>query len=390
MTACDTLYMDVAPRGIKRKRNAGDDVGSTIRRKLHHELKEVHKATKKAKSFEVRKMIKRLKFPRSRGTDTSELEDLKTQLLVLKHLDVEVVGNTAFKTKICKRKQLYSHEHVKVAIEEEIGSNILTLAQPGTPAYRTQTKLLSSKNLAEQVTSAVQAVQLKVSPQDREQMTRPTEGQEGQLGVAHSESESEGDDESASGAVTEDENDNIGGDDEEWESGTVEETDATDEEDTHGNEQNVATKLSRAHSTFLPSLAVGFVPGDSDDPDWEDEAKIAEVDKQKNRRGQRARRAIWEKKYGRNANHKKKELEQQKLRKQQVKKHIDSKRQNNQHERVKRPDTNADMKRGRKPAEPPTPRANERPLHPSWEAKKRLKEQRVPHIVPSQGKKIVF
>ncbi|KAM6494230.1 BUD22 domain containing protein [Amanita muscaria] len=383
--------MDVAPRGVKRKRNASDDVYSTIRRKLHHELKEVHKATKKAKSFEVRKMIKRLKFPRSRGTDTSE--DLKTQLLVLKHLDVEIVGNTAFKTKISKRKQLYSNEHVKVALEEEIGSDILALAQPGTPAYRAQSKLLSSKNLAERVTSAVQAMQLKVSPQDREQMTRPTEGQEGQLGVAHSESEPEGDDESASGAGTEDENDNIGDVDEEWESGTVEETGAassTDEEDTHGNEKNVATKLSRAHSTFLPSLAVGFVPGDSDDPDLEAEAKIAEVDKQKNRRGQRARRAIWEKKYGRNANHKKKELEQQKLRKQQVKKHKDSKRQNNQHEHVMRRDTNADTKRGQKPAEPPTSRANERPLHPSWEAKKRLKEQSVSHIVPSQGKRIVF
>ena len=34
--------------------------------------------------------------------------------------------------------------------------------------------------------------------------------------------------------------------------------------------------------------------------------------------------------------------------------------------------------------------ARERPLHPSWEAKRRLKEKMAASIVPSQGQKIVF
>ena len=33
---------------------------------------------------------------------------------------------------------------------------------------------------------------------------------------------------------------------------------------------------------------------------------------------------------------------------------------------------------------------DDRPLHPSWEAKRRLKENMTASIVPSQGKKIVF
>lgn len=32
----------------------------------------------------------------------------------------------------------------------------------------------------------------------------------------------------------------------------------------------------------------------------------------------------------------------------------------------------------------------DKPLHPSWEAKKRLKEKQNPVILPAQGKKIIF
>ncbi|KAK0464608.1 BUD22-domain-containing protein [Desarmillaria tabescens] len=66
-------------------------------------------------------------------------------------------------------------------------------------------------------------------------------------------------------------------------------------------------KSSTGASTFLPSLSVGFIKG-NEDSDWSDsDAKAGDIEQKKNRRGQRARRAIWEKKYGKNANHKKKE-----------------------------------------------------------------------------------
>ena len=51
------------------------------------------------------------------------------------------------------------------------------------------------------------------------------------------------------------------------------------------------TKASAAESTFLPSLSVGFVRGDSDASDWSDAEANAADGVRKNRRGQRARRA---------------------------------------------------------------------------------------------------
>ncbi|SGZ33635.1 BQ5605_C041g11981 [Microbotryum silenes-dioicae] len=61
-------------------------------------------------------------------------------------------------------------------------------------------------------------------------------------------------------------------------------------------------------SAFLPSLAAGYVSySDSDDDDakWVKDAERQDKreEKRKNRRGQRARQAIWEKKYGSGANH---------------------------------------------------------------------------------------
>lgn len=71
-------------------------------------------------------------------------------------------------------------------------------------------------------------------------------------------------------------------------------------------------------STFLPALNVGYTIGDSDrssDSDIDDRAldKLERERARKNRRGQRARRAIWEQKYGKSAKHLTK-LQQQKHR----------------------------------------------------------------------------
>ncbi|TFK74800.1 hypothetical protein BDN72DRAFT_892813 [Pluteus cervinus] len=52
-----------------------------------------------------------------------------------------------------------------------------------------------------------------------------------------------------------------------------------------------SASTSKSQSTFLPSLSVGFIRGDSDS-EWSDsEAKVADLSERKNRRGQRARRA---------------------------------------------------------------------------------------------------
>jgi hypothetical protein len=120
--------------------------------------------------------------------------------------------------------------------------------------------------------------------------------------------------------------------------------------------------------------------------------------------------SIWEKKYGKNANHKKQEQGAEQLGKRRARQDVpraDRHRQNTS----SAPDTGF---RGRSEATSPSfgwakrnklstervPRGEtppkttstleRRPLHPSWEAKKKLKEKQSVEIVSAQGKKIRF
>ncbi|OAA79379.1 Bud-site selection protein, BUD22 [Akanthomyces lecanii RCEF 1005] len=149
-------------------------------------------------------------------------------------------------------------------------------------------------------------------------------------------------------------------------------------------------------STFLPSLMGGYVSGS-------ESASDVDLAPPKKRRGQRARRAIWEQKYGSNA------------------KHIKDAANNKGRGR----DDGWDMKRGAVDASdsrtpwkkgvknpfssasagsgagagrsqqqetrrlpPPTKRDDEGPLHPSWEARKKAKESL--KATSFAGSKVVF
>ncbi|KAE8333218.1 Bud-site selection protein, partial [Aspergillus sergii] len=146
-------------------------------------------------------------------------------------------------------------------------------------------------------------------------------------------------------------------------------------------------------TTFLPSLTMGgYFSGSESEPEDID----GQQPRRKNRMGQQARRALWEKKYGSGANHVKQQQQQQKRSR----------------------DNGWDMRRGatdgsegprgrrgqgRGPAErsqhggdrpqrgPPAQRRkpeDDKPLHPSWEAAKRAKEQKA--TAAFQGKKVTF
>jgi len=161
-----------------------------------------------------------------------------------------------------------------------------------------------------------------------------------------------------------------------------------------------ATNIVRAKTDFLPSLTMGgYWSGSESGP--EDDVDVAP---RKNRRGQRARQQIWEKKYGKGA------------------KHI----QNTNSNRTSGRDDGWDAKRGaqesggarRRPdmnnrpfskdsgpqryiaiggnAIQVVPRnrviekavADNKPLHPSWEAAKKAKEQK--QTAAFAGKKVTF
>ncbi|KAL4984017.1 Bud-site selection protein [Aspergillus falconensis] len=171
-----------------------------------------------------------------------------------------------------------------------------------------------------------------------------------------------------------------------------------------------ASKTPATSTTFLPSLMMGgYWSGSESEPE-----ELEEAPKRKNRMGQQARRALWEKKYGAAANHIK--AEQQKGKNGKGKGGRDA-----GWDLRKGATGDGDRDRGRKKfgtgsnamamsgkdrfgagagagaakegpavggrskkAKP----QDDKPLHPSWEAARKAKEQKA--MASFQGKKVVF
>ena len=158
-------------------------------------------------------------------------------------------------------------------------------------------------------------------------------------------------------------------------------------------------------TTFLPSLSLGgYWSGSESASDLSDTAQQQQP--RKNRRGQQARRALWEKKFGKNANH-------LKMQSQNRDEGWDPRRgARDGDERGKRGrgrgrgrggmrnerGEGGEKGRGQGPvrsgansetvAARKTKPATDGPLHPSWEAAKKAKEQK--KTAAFQGKKVVF
>lgn len=157
-------------------------------------------------------------------------------------------------------------------------------------------------------------------------------------------------------------------------------------------------KLPLNSTTFLPSLSIGGYWSGSES--GADDPSATDIQPRRNRRGQQARRQLWEKKFGRNANH---------IKKQEMNRDWGSDlRRGASDGRGRGRDGDRDSggmgKRdggrqgGRGPmisganSDPIKPRAKppavEGPLHPSWVAAKKAKEQK--KAVAFKGKKVVF
>lgn len=255
-------------------------------------------------------------------------------------MDHEIIANTALKTKLNKDRVLLENEHFQAATLKELSTNLLVPEPTGTPGSKVQSRLLSSKILAVEIATVVEdlrnVLQPKLDPtveiveEDVERPKKQKKGsqvrdkstgfaslvdQNGQEGGNDLLPEIGEEDEAGweSGTVGDDEQEQGGG----WESGSLEgEDDGLDDEsgeysDVSNEELQIAPSITKPpkkptvsaptrvpskptgmQSTFLPSLSVGFVRGGSDDSEMsENEAKVADIDLKKNRRGQRARRA---------------------------------------------------------------------------------------------------
>ncbi|KAF8537283.1 Bud-site selection protein [Trichophaea hybrida] len=139
-------------------------------------------------------------------------------------------------------------------------------------------------------------------------------------------------------------------------------------------EKEKKPKAPVATSHFLPSLMCGYVSGRDSDPDadwYKKQGKKRgppEKKERKNRMGQQARRALWERKFGKRANHVQKE---------------------EQEEREKRERKEAKASKRAAAGE----KTQEGPLHPSWEAARKAKEKQAQvaaALMKPQGKKITF
>ncbi|KAJ5168636.1 uncharacterized protein N7482_004230 [Penicillium canariense] len=153
-------------------------------------------------------------------------------------------------------------------------------------------------------------------------------------------------------------------------------------------------------TTFLPSLMMGGYWSGSEEA-TDDEA-AAGPQKRKNRMGQQARRALWEKKYGSQANHVQEEQKKQKWSRDSG---WDTRKgatggSGGRGDRggrggfgggQGRPQNHYDDRSGFRQGHVDKPRGPPKdtgPLHPSWEAKRKLKEQA--STATFQGKKVVF
>ena len=153
-------------------------------------------------------------------------------------------------------------------------------------------------------------------------------------------------------------------------------------------------------TTFLPSLMMGGYWSGSESGGDEDIADTRP--RRKNRMGQQARRALWEKKYGDGANHVQKHKHKEGRdsgwdpRKGAMDDHDDSrgKRGKGKGDNSTQASYVLDYHRQRgesSKAETATQRkkpVEKMPLHPSWEAARRAKEQKAQ--ASFQGKKIIF
>ncbi|KAJ6613343.1 Bud-site selection protein [Mycena sp. CBHHK59/15] len=320
-----------APRGTKRKRPepAKEDPARKLAGKLHHDMKDVRKAAKKARTFETQRLVKKLKGLRARpNASEPEIRTIEAELAELKTIDHDALAHTALRTRLLKDKRLAA----AVLLDE------LTLHLAPSPATaKLHARLLSAKALAAGVQAAMDDLRAALLPKpgaDAEEGQRPVKSTrvEGD-GDGENEDEDE-DEESEEDEEEDDDGDELAQpqDDTGWESGSVGDNDEDEDEDGDADgwesgsvDSNPApavkpsttsktaksitvtksttvakttktpvaakpTASAPSLSTFLPSLAVGFVRGGSSDSDVDDADEV-DVDPRKNRRGQRARRA---------------------------------------------------------------------------------------------------
>lgn len=176
-----------------------------------------------------------------------------------------------------------------------------------------------------------------------------------------------------------------------------------DEDDSDGSAVSPPPKARKASTKsaaskitdtkFLPSLMGGYISGSDSEASDIDLAPAT----RKNRRGQKARQAIWEKKYKAQAKHLEKQASGRDAGWDLKRGAVDGSSRTPWKQGIKTPfgkkssaaaDNQAPAEARPKPQRKPLKKDDEGPLHPSWEARKKAKEAQ--QTAAFQGKRVVF
>lgn len=145
------------------------------------------------------------------------------------------------------------------------------------------------------------------------------------------------------------------------------------------------TKQPLTSTTFLPSLSMGgYVSGSESEPSDEDSQP-----RRKNRMGQQARRALWEKKFGSRANHVKTQIAKEKRNRDSG---WDVRRGATGGGKGTATGANTEMRGNRLQRDGENKRkeaVDDKPMHPSWEAARKAKEAQA-STATFKGKKVTF
>ena len=302
----------------KRKRSPPDDLSS----KIFHARKLLTKALKVAKAFEQRKLLRR-----ENAAEVVLLKAVELPGLAEHHINKKLKIKSDFPSNDVTAR-LLNTKPVKETMKQV--SALLGLEVPKDRISKLAVPTIKSTDTV--------SIEIKASPQresDKDDIM-PSINTEDILGL-HAESDSEMD-----SSFTLDSG-----------NGLLEmiPAKALSKETSQKTQASISQQQG---TTFLPSLTMGgYWSGSESAEDFEEAPR-------KNRRGQRARRQIWEQKYGTKANH----LKNQKTRRSQV----------NEYKPVRQPVEKQAV-------------VEDKPIHPSWEAAKRAKEQKQAQF---QGKKMVF
>lgn len=258
--------------------------------KLHQATVKVGHAFKIAKGFERQKLGRRQKTAAA-AKNEKDAQRVETEIAALKALDTTVAGQHHLYKCLGKIKAVASSPRLVPELAK------LAPVQRDAATLNILSRLASSKPAKEALNAAIEDVQSaagvvrKASKRDSPQPAKETKSVAPPVmdPMEITDGEDAGDDHDLNG----DSEDEFGGFDDRLGS------DGSDDDEEESMDERPPPTKQKA-SAFIPSLSVGYIAGSDSEPETDIE-ELAPA--KKNRRGQRARQQIAEKKFGAKAKH---------------------------------------------------------------------------------------